>query len=76
MMGEDCDIFDDYEFQKIFIIDNRTSNLGCPIRVDILPKQVGQSITTPIVSHQTATITSTGNFRLIFQYSMINDSLP
>uniref|UniRef100_F1KPG9 Filamin-C n=1 Tax=Ascaris suum TaxID=6253 RepID=F1KPG9_ASCSU len=32
---------------------------GCPIRVDILPKQVGQSITTPIVSHQTATITST-----------------
>uniref|UniRef100_A0A915BH15 Calponin-homology (CH) domain-containing protein n=2 Tax=Parascaris univalens TaxID=6257 RepID=A0A915BH15_PARUN len=34
---------------------------GCPIRVDILPKQVGQSVTTPIVSHQTATITSTAH---------------
>ncbi|VDM26590.1 unnamed protein product [Toxocara canis] len=33
---------------------------GCPIRVDILPKQVGQSVATPIISQQTATITSTG----------------
>ncbi|VIO89186.1 Uncharacterized protein BM_BM2319 [Brugia malayi] len=31
---------------------------GCPIRVDILPKQVGQSVSTSIISQQTATITS------------------
>lgn len=32
--------------------------IGCPIRVDILPKQVGQSASTPIISQQTTTITS------------------
>ncbi|KAM3727354.1 Filamin-C [Dirofilaria immitis] len=31
---------------------------GCPIRVDILPKQIGQTISTSIISQQTATITS------------------
>lgn len=33
---------------------------GCPIQVDILPKQVGKSVSTPIVSQQTTTIMPPG----------------
>ncbi|KAL3990483.1 Filamin/ABP280 repeat family protein [Acanthocheilonema viteae] len=43
---------------------------GCPIRVDILPKQVGQNISTPIISQQTATITSSPSVQKPTSYGL------
>uniref|UniRef100_A0A8R1XV92 Uncharacterized protein n=1 Tax=Onchocerca volvulus TaxID=6282 RepID=A0A8R1XV92_ONCVO len=43
---------------------------GCPIRVDILPKQVGQSVSTSIISQQTATITSPSSVQKPTSYGL------
>ncbi|VDK75535.1 unnamed protein product, partial [Litomosoides sigmodontis] len=49
------------QYPGTYVIDvtfNGEQVQGCPIRVDILPKQVGQSVSTSIVSQQTTTVTS------------------
>uniref|UniRef100_A0A915PKK5 Uncharacterized protein n=1 Tax=Setaria digitata TaxID=48799 RepID=A0A915PKK5_9BILA len=46
---------------------------GCPIRVDILPKQVGQSVSTSIISQQTATITSPSSVQKTTTYGLATE---